>query len=386
MVKREKAPHGYIYRATNIQNGKNYIGQTVASRWGDDKNPIEERWKEEVQEAYGKERRGESLRYVENAIVKHGPENFEVKEQDVAYSQEELDEKETDWIQEYDSMNPDKGYNMKEGGLGGKLGEVAKENLSNVISEKWQEDLEYQEKQLNARKELGQNQEFLEKMTEINRERAKNPEWLEKMTDVNQEIARNPETQEKMSAAISGKWQDQKYQESVSKGITGKWQESKYREKQFTARVDGKREIPDKGKFLKDIQEMKKKDLNTKYEMDGKCINRRIEEMLGHHGIKNFSQAKKYLEDKNLNEVLKDVNEKLNNQSQKFVGKKEISNKKEFLHDIQNKLSKEIEQKYDMGRTTVNKRIREMLGDHGVKNYTEAKTYLANKNLDEVVK
>ena len=73
MVKSEKIPHGYIYRATNIQNGKIYIGQTVASRWGDDKNPIEERWKEEVQEAYGKQRRGENLRYVERAIVKNVP-------------------------------------------------------------------------------------------------------------------------------------------------------------------------------------------------------------------------------------------------------------------------------------------------------------------------
>ena len=348
-----------------------------------------------------------------------------------------MDEKETDWIQEYDSMIRDKGYNMKEGGLGGRLGEVAKGNLSNAITEKWQEDLEYQEKQLNARKELGQNQEFLEKMTEINRaraqdpewvkkmtginraraqdpeyvkkmtelnraraqdpewvkkmteinrEKAKNPEWLEKMTEINQEIARSPETQEKMSRAISGKWQDQKYQESVSKGVTGKWQETKYRERQFTAKREGKRQIPDKGEFLQDIQEMKKKDINDKYDMNGKCINKRIGEMLGHHGIKNYSQAKKYLEDKNLDDVLKDINERQNNQPQKFDGKKEISNKKEFLEDIQNIKSKEIEEKYDMRRTTVNKRIGEMLGEYGVKNYTEAKKYLEDKNLDEVVK
>jgi len=131
---------------------------------------------------------------------------------------------------------------------------------------------------------------------------------------------------------------------------------------------------------------MKKKDLNKKHDMDGKCINDRIEEMLGHHGIKNFSQAKEYLEDKNLNEVLKDVNERLNTQSQKFTGKKEVSNKKEFLEDIQNMQRKDIDRKYEMNRSTINKRIREMLGDHGVKNYTEAKEYLEGKNLDEVVK
>ncbi|MBA7710644.1 hypothetical protein ES703_119589 [subsurface metagenome] len=206
------------------------------------------------------------------------------------------------------------------------------------------------------------------------------------MAEVNQEIARRPETQEKMSEAISAKWQEKEYQENVSKGVSGKWQKPKFRERQFNAKVYGKREIPDRAEFLKEIQSMKKKDLNTKYDMDGKCINDRIKEMLGHHGIENFSQAKKYLEDKNLDNVLKDINRKLENQSQKFVGKKEITNRKEFLKDIQNMQRKDIDHKYDMNRSTVNKRIREMLGDYGVKNYTEAKKYLEGKNLDKVAK
>ena len=369
MVKSEQAPFGEIYRATNIQNGKIYLGQTVVSRWGEDKNPIEERWKEEVREAYAKQRRGDYRRYIENAIIKHGAENFELKKEDIAYSQEELDKKETDYIKQYDSMNPDKGYNLKEGGRGGRLSEMAKENLSKIGLEKWQKDLEYQKKQINERQE-----------------RAKDSEWLKKMAEVNQEIARNQETLEKMSKVISKKWQDQKYQESVSKGVTEKWQEEKYRERQFKSRVDGKRKITDKREFLKDIREMQKKDLNKKHDMDGKCINKRIEEMLGHKGVKNFSQAKKYLENKNLNEVAKEINEKLSNQSQEYEGKKEISNKKEFLEDIQNMQSKEIAQKYDMHRSTISKRIQEMLGAHGVKNYTEAKKYLEDKNLDEVAK
>ena len=51
MVEREKSPYGYIYRATNLVNGKVYNGQTTASRWNEGKNPIEERWKKEVGEA-----------------------------------------------------------------------------------------------------------------------------------------------------------------------------------------------------------------------------------------------------------------------------------------------------------------------------------------------
>ena len=84
------------------------------------------------------------------------------------------------------------------------------------------------------------------------------------MAEVNQEIARNPETLEKMSESLSEKWKDQKYQENVSRGVKNNWQTVKFRERQFKAKVQGKREIQDKGEFLKDIQEMKKKDLNQK--------------------------------------------------------------------------------------------------------------------------
>ena len=64
MVKEEKKPYGYIYRATYRLDEKNYIGQTVTSRWGDDQNPIEGRWKEEVNEAFKRQKRGVNLRYI----------------------------------------------------------------------------------------------------------------------------------------------------------------------------------------------------------------------------------------------------------------------------------------------------------------------------------
>ena len=126
MEDEEDRPFGYIYIAENMQNGKKYVGQTVSSVWDKDKTPIEERWKNEVGDAYRKARRGDDLRYIERAIVKYGEKNFKLTEHDIAHSQKELDNKETHWIREYDTMNPEKGYNMKEGGLGGKLSEVAK--------------------------------------------------------------------------------------------------------------------------------------------------------------------------------------------------------------------------------------------------------------------
>ncbi len=360
MDKSEKAPFGYIYRATNIQNEKNYIGQTVASRWGEDKSPIEDRWKEEVQEAYGKQRRGEDLRYIERAIVKYGPENFELKEQDIAHSQEDLDNKETDWIKEYDSMNPDKGYNMKEGGRGGLLSEEAKENLSKIGSEKWQEDLKYREKQTKERRERAKNPEFIEKMTKINRERAKDPKWREKMSKVTtekyqkdpkykekqtqerRERAKNPEWIEKMTKINREITQRPEYKEKMSKVISEKWdKDPEYRQKQIESHDKYKKKIEDKREFLNDIKnEVQKKELLEKYEMSGKTMNRRIEEMLGEHGVKNYTGAKEYLKDKDLDDVLKDIEGKstekqteLKDKTDQKIGDKEAPQKAEDKMD-----------------------------------------------------
>ena len=40
MKKDKKKPHGHTYRANNSVNDKNYVGQTVDSRWPEGKNPL----------------------------------------------------------------------------------------------------------------------------------------------------------------------------------------------------------------------------------------------------------------------------------------------------------------------------------------------------------
>jgi len=217
MVKDEDRPFGYIYIATNTENGKVYVGQTTSGRWKENQNPIEGRWKEEVGEALRKLNRGEDLRYVENAITKYGPENFKVVEQDRAYSQTELDEKETYWIKEHDSMNPKVGYNLKEGGLAGRLSDQAKERLSNTIAEKYQTDSEYYDKQAKERKERANNPEWREKMTEINRKRGKDPDFIKKMSEITSKLAEDPEWRKKLSVSGKKVWQNDEYREKQLK-------------------------------------------------------------------------------------------------------------------------------------------------------------------------
>lgn len=92
-----------IYKITNLQNNKSYIGQTIRT--------IEARWKEHLHSAIS----GTELHLYE-AIRLYGKDNFIIEVIDKASSQEELDTKEKYWIKWFDTLNPAKGYNNIEGG------------------------------------------------------------------------------------------------------------------------------------------------------------------------------------------------------------------------------------------------------------------------------
>lgn len=91
-----------IYLHRNKSNGKVYIGQTI--------QPIENRWKNGS--GY------KTCTYFYNAIQKYGWENFDhlILEQNENWTQEELDNKEKEYILLFKSNNPQFGYNISEGG------------------------------------------------------------------------------------------------------------------------------------------------------------------------------------------------------------------------------------------------------------------------------
>lgn len=93
-----------IYMHKNKINGKSYIGQTIQKP--------EQRWKNGA--GY------KSCTYFYNAIQKYGWDNFQHIILDQGeMTQKEADDKECFYIQQYDTLNPQKGYNIVNGGYRG---------------------------------------------------------------------------------------------------------------------------------------------------------------------------------------------------------------------------------------------------------------------------
>ena len=87
----------WIYKITNIQNNKVYIGQTI--------RPIKQRINRHFNDALNNILDTHFAR----AIRKYGKENFIIEEIDTAQTQDELNKKEQYWIQYYNSVLD--GYN-----------------------------------------------------------------------------------------------------------------------------------------------------------------------------------------------------------------------------------------------------------------------------------
>lgn len=87
----------FIYKITNTQNNKIYIGQTI--------RPVEDRWHRHINDAL----HNILDTHFARAIRYYGPDAFTVEIIDTAITQRELTAKEAYWITWYDSVNT--GYN-----------------------------------------------------------------------------------------------------------------------------------------------------------------------------------------------------------------------------------------------------------------------------------
>lgn len=93
----------YIYKITNLINGKVYIGQT---------NNLKRRWHQYKHAS----KQSEHCQLITKAIAKYGIDNFKIEKIDEVDSREEANEKEEYYMNLYDSRNLNVGYNIMTGG------------------------------------------------------------------------------------------------------------------------------------------------------------------------------------------------------------------------------------------------------------------------------
>ena len=114
----------WIYKITNIQNNKVYIGQTI--------RPIQDRFHRHITDALNNILDTHFAR----AIRKYGKDNFIIEQIDQAQTQDELNKKEQYWIQYYNSVQT--GYNETDAisKCGGNTYQSKTEKEMEVIKEK----------------------------------------------------------------------------------------------------------------------------------------------------------------------------------------------------------------------------------------------------------
>ena len=114
----------WIYKITNIQNNKVYIGQTI--------RPIQDRFNRHINDAIN----NILDTHLARAIRKYGKDNFIIEEIDIAKNQDELNLKEQYWIQYYQAI--EKGYNETDAisKCGGNTYKSKTEEEMNIIKEK----------------------------------------------------------------------------------------------------------------------------------------------------------------------------------------------------------------------------------------------------------
>lgn len=119
--------YGFIYKIENLINKKVYIGQTT-------KQKPSKREKEHYRQLINDNHYNSHLQY---AFNKYGKSNFKFNVLNWANSKTELNILEVYFINKYDALNSDKGYNIREGGSNGKLSDKTKQKLSENAKERF---------------------------------------------------------------------------------------------------------------------------------------------------------------------------------------------------------------------------------------------------------
>ena len=105
--------YGYIYCITNKINNKKYIGLTT----------------QRLQSRFSQHKKQPTNSHLKNSFNKYGIDNFTFSEIDFAVNKEDLEEKEKYYIDLYNTLSREYGYNIRDGGETYVMGEETKQKL-----------------------------------------------------------------------------------------------------------------------------------------------------------------------------------------------------------------------------------------------------------------
>ena len=166
-----------IYKHTNMINGKIYIGKT----------------NQEPEVRYGSNGNGyRACPHFYNAIKKYGWENFKHEILLDGLTEEEASEKEIEFISQYDSCNPDIGYNIRRGGDG----------FNSIDSKK-----------------LWANDDYRKRITEKNKAHWANPQYKEKASNLMRIAWKDPDKRKRRSHAAKERWADEEFHKKTRERV-----------------------------------------------------------------------------------------------------------------------------------------------------------------------
>jgi len=368
--------YGFIYVATNqvTKNKKVYVGQTLRT--------IDQEWGEIF--SHGKtlrKKRNEnpmqtiSARYIHNAIAKYPDDGWDLKLIDIAYSQSELDYKETYYIVDvYDSMNPEKGYNLTTGGrTGGKLSPATKNKVSQSVSDVWNTP-GYRERLSDSQLKAWESEERREKVSKSQLKAWKREERRERASKTQIEAWKNDEIRKKRIEGISRAskkiWQNpSEAMLNNLKNLHQKTRKDIQNIKEFIIDIKNTRSQKD---FL--LKFSKKYDIYTHM-----TLNKRIKDILGNFGITTYKEAWYFLVDRSVDEIFKYLDN-----PEAYSTFKDPSIKEFFIDVINSEKGSNLHTTYQVWyKQGLITKIKRIVGKFGINNYTDLKNLLQIKGIDE---
>ena len=183
-----------IYKTTNLFNEKIYVGQTHYDR----------------PNYFG------SGVLITEAIKKYGVENFVKEYIDEAFSQEELDKKETFWIKELSAQDKEIGYNIADGGWNYfTMTDETKEKISKTLKGKYVGERSF-------RKGLKLTDEHKKAISKSLKGNHLKEETKRKISNARKGLQLTEETRKKMSESHTGKVLTIEHKKKISESGKGK--------------------------------------------------------------------------------------------------------------------------------------------------------------------